>query len=316
MRGARAKGRFSGQRSISRSVAARDHLRVALDRLAVEGRQQQLALAHVALADRGEDRAGAEDRPQRRLAGQRGRQLGLGGEERADVVGMAGDHGAARHRGPHAEGLAEAAAGAEDVLDLALVEAQHLGGAGQRDDRRLAAAPRARPASIGPAGEGGASPTRSGKAGCRGGGRSATAAHARHCHRDRCNGHDFRVRCVTLYSATDAARQADEDHRHGRAGELGERDADAPDRGRRRRLPPQLLPRRPRPPRAHGRGDPRRRRAGRARGRGARRPAGAEAADRRAARRRRRAGDRHAREVDPAARSRATGRRSRSPGRA
>ena len=66
----------------------------------------------------------------------------------------------------------------------------------------------------------------------------------------------------------------------------------------------------------HDRGDPRRRRAGRARGRGARRPAGAEAADRRAARRRRRAGDRNARDPDPDAQSRGTARRSRSPGRA
>ncbi len=53
------------------------------------------------------------------------------------MVGVAGDDGAARQRGAHAEDLADAALGAEDVLDLALGEAQHLRRAGQRDDRRL-----------------------------------------------------------------------------------------------------------------------------------------------------------------------------------
>ena len=166
MRGASANGRPTGQRSISRSVAVGDHLRVALDRLAVEGRQQQLALAHVARADRGQHRVRADDRPQRRLAGQRRRLLGLGREERAHVVGVAGDRpGPPGSSAAHAEDLAEPAPGAEDELDLALVEAQHLqprgaactdgGGSG----RRVASA-----ASIGPAGDGGASPTRPGTA--------------------------------------------------------------------------------------------------------------------------------------------------------
>ena len=50
-----------------------DHLHVALDRLAVERGQQQLALAHVTLADGGEHGVRPEDRPQRRFTGQRGR---------------------------------------------------------------------------------------------------------------------------------------------------------------------------------------------------------------------------------------------------
>jgi hypothetical protein len=91
----------------------------------------------MARADRGEDRFGAEDRLQRRLAGQRWRLLGLGGEERADVVGVAGDHRSARHRGAHSEDLAEATLGPEDVLDLALGEAHHLCHPGQGHDRGL-----------------------------------------------------------------------------------------------------------------------------------------------------------------------------------
>ena len=77
-----------------------DHLLVARDRLAVERRQQQLALAQVARADRGQHRVGADDRPQRRLAGQRRRLVGLGGEERLHVIGMRGDHRARRARCP------------------------------------------------------------------------------------------------------------------------------------------------------------------------------------------------------------------------
>ena len=68
-----------------------DHLHVALHRLAVKRRQQQLALAQVARADRGEHRVRAQDRPQRRLAGQRRRIRGIGRQQRADVVGVAGD---------------------------------------------------------------------------------------------------------------------------------------------------------------------------------------------------------------------------------
>jgi hypothetical protein len=114
----------------------RDQLRVALDRLAVEGRQQQLALAQVARAGRGQDRVGTDDRPQRRLAGQRGVQLRARGEQRADMVGMAGDHRAAGDRAAHPEDLAELATGAEDELDLTLAEAQGLGQARQRDPGR------------------------------------------------------------------------------------------------------------------------------------------------------------------------------------
>ena len=48
IRGASANASPTGQRSISWSATVGDHLHVALDRLAVERRQQQLALAHVA----------------------------------------------------------------------------------------------------------------------------------------------------------------------------------------------------------------------------------------------------------------------------
>ncbi len=68
-----------------------DHRHVALDGLAVKRRQQELALAHVARADRGEHRVGPEDRAQRRLAGERGRIGGVGLEQRAQMVGVAGD---------------------------------------------------------------------------------------------------------------------------------------------------------------------------------------------------------------------------------
>ena len=175
------------------------------------------------------------------------------------------------------------------------------------DRRRLAAGRPPRSGSIGPAGEGGASPTRS-FAGCSSGRGSGVRRRA----------HEISVTQIDviikhcLYSHVTHARQADQDHRHGRPRELGRRGPGAADRGRRRRLPPQLLPRRPRAPRAHDRVDPRGGERVGPRGRCARRPAGAEAADRRAARRRRRAGDRHAREADPAG---GRGRRGDDPGR-
>ena len=114
----------------------RDRTRVALDRLAVKVGEEQLALPHVPGAERGQDRVRADDRRQRRLRRQRRRHLGVGGEERADVIRVADDHQAARHRGPHPEGLAEAPPGAEDELDLALVEAEDLGRGVDLDDRR------------------------------------------------------------------------------------------------------------------------------------------------------------------------------------
>jgi hypothetical protein len=87
-----------------------DHLGVVGHRVPVEGRQQQLALAHVPLAERGEGRVGADDRPQRRLAGDRRREVLLG-EQRLDVVGVV-DHGDRL--------LADERAEAEDVAVLAL----------------------------------------------------------------------------------------------------------------------------------------------------------------------------------------------------
>ena len=136
MRGASAKGSFSGQRVDLALGRLGDRLRVALDRLAVEGRQEQLALAHVALAERGEDRVRAEDRPQRRLGGERGRFVGLRREQRADVVGEAGDDQRVRFRRAQREDVAELASGAEDELDLALVEAQQLQQRVDVDERR------------------------------------------------------------------------------------------------------------------------------------------------------------------------------------
>ena len=113
-----------------------DHLGVARDGVAVEGGQQQLALAHVALADRGERGVRPDDRPQRRLAGQRRRLLGLRGEQRAHVVRVAGDDGVAADDPVHPEDVAELAAGAEHELDLALAEAQDLERAREDDLRR------------------------------------------------------------------------------------------------------------------------------------------------------------------------------------
>ena len=254
---------------------------------------------------------GADDRPQRRLAGQRRRQLGLGGEERADVVGVAGDGDRVRGGAVHAEDLAELAAGAEDELDLALVEAQRLEQARQRDLRRGWRAGPARPARS--ARRGRAAPRRRAR---------RRGVHPARWRSSRRRGYRAPA---SLYSQPMQAnpRAASGVHVERRTKiiatvgpaswepatleQLIEAGADVfrlnfshagPDRQAR-----------------DDRRHPRRRRAGRARGRGARRPARAEAADRRAARRLRRAEDGHARDPDPARASRATARRSRSPGR-
>ena len=129
-------------------------------------------------------------------------------------------------RGAHAEDLADAAAGAEDVLDLALVEAQHLRARGAAARSAASASAAASAGSIGPAGEAGASPTRPGKAG---------SSVLRGTLGDACSPRTLsqrsvstlsratrrEVRSVTLYSHRMHARQAHEDHRHGRPGELG-----------------------------------------------------------------------------------------------
>jgi len=65
-----------------------DHPDVALDGLAVERRQQQLALAHVARASRGQHRVGPEDRPQWRFAGQRRGVGRFGLQQRLGMIGM------------------------------------------------------------------------------------------------------------------------------------------------------------------------------------------------------------------------------------
>ena len=93
MRGASANGSPIGQRSISRSAASAIISRVAL-RPPRRGTAAAAACAGAcgARPTRGEHRVRSDDRPQRRLAGQRGRLLRLGGEQRLDVVGVARDH--------------------------------------------------------------------------------------------------------------------------------------------------------------------------------------------------------------------------------
>ena len=116
----------TGQRSIDLSIASSIiEMYCAID-VAVEGREQQLALAQVARAARGEHRVLADDRAQRRLGGERRRDVGRGGEERFDVIGMAGDHRVARDDSVEAEDVAELPAALEHELGLALAEAQHL----------------------------------------------------------------------------------------------------------------------------------------------------------------------------------------------
>ena len=118
-----------------------DHLDVALHGLAVERRQQQLALAHVARADRGEHRVGPEDRPQRRLPGERRRIGGIGLEQRAQMVGVAGDDERLAARGhPNMPHVAVAPLGAEREGHRPTGEAQPLkrggrGGPGRHVDR-------------------------------------------------------------------------------------------------------------------------------------------------------------------------------------
>jgi hypothetical protein len=112
-----------------------DHLRVTLDCLAVEGRQQQLALAHVARADRRQHGVRPQDRPKRRLTSDRRRILRPGGEQRPDVVRVARDDVLVTV-GVHAPDLAQGAPSLEDELDLALVEAKDLHGPGKRHHRR------------------------------------------------------------------------------------------------------------------------------------------------------------------------------------
>jgi hypothetical protein len=113
-----------------------DRLWVAVDRLAVEGREQQLALAHVPLAKWREHRVRPDNRAQRRFAGERRRFVGLGREQRAHVVGKAGDDQVVGFGRAQREDVAQLAFGAEDELDLALVEMQKLEQRVDVDERR------------------------------------------------------------------------------------------------------------------------------------------------------------------------------------
>ena len=95
-----ANGSPTGQLSISRAGHLDDQLAVALDPLAVEGRQQQLALAHVRAVVEGQDRV----RPERRLEHGRVRLAGVedggvAGEERFDQAPAGRRRRCARSRG-------------------------------------------------------------------------------------------------------------------------------------------------------------------------------------------------------------------------
>ena len=107
-----------------------DQLAVALDPLAVEGRQQQLALAHVRLVVEGEDRV----RTQRRL--EHGR-VGLAGVEDR---GRAGEHGLDQvGPGDVDDPAEEGEADGEDVPMAALVvgeEAERVTGIANRLHKR------------------------------------------------------------------------------------------------------------------------------------------------------------------------------------
>lgn len=106
-----------------------NHLRVTLDRLTVERRQQQLALTQMTRPVRGQHRVWPHDRAQRRLSGQRGHQLGLGGKQGADMVGVTRQHDpAGNHHEANLEHVTELASRGEYELDLPLGEAQSLQG--------------------------------------------------------------------------------------------------------------------------------------------------------------------------------------------
>ena len=131
--------RHQGERTIQRPAVdlsfgrVGDHGGVPLDRLPVEGWQQQLALAHVFGPREREHRVRSHDRTQRRLARERRGERRVGGEERADVVRVAGDDVDLVINDPaKAEHLAQLTACAEHELDLPDVEAQRL-----RDPRQL-----------------------------------------------------------------------------------------------------------------------------------------------------------------------------------
>ncbi len=89
-----------------------DQLAVALHALAVEGRQQQLALGQVLLAVEQQHRLVAEHRPQHDVGLARAEQLGVGGEHRADVRGIGDEDPRALVGDPHGERRPEALAGA------------------------------------------------------------------------------------------------------------------------------------------------------------------------------------------------------------
>jgi hypothetical protein len=124
----RERERLADRPAVDLAVRRRlDHRRVARDRLAVELRQQHLALAHVRLAECGQRGVRPDDRPQRGFACQRRRLVRLGGEQRAHVVGMRRHHRRALdHQRPHAEDLAVPAARARDERRVPQAEAHGL----------------------------------------------------------------------------------------------------------------------------------------------------------------------------------------------
>ncbi len=135
--GASGNGSPSGQRVDLAFGGLGDHRGVALDRLAVEGGQEQLALAHVLGSEQRQDRVRPDDRAQRRLAGQGGRKRGIGREQGAGVIGMAADDDdVVVDHAAESEHLPQLAPGAEHELDLAHAQAQGLKCSRQGQRRR------------------------------------------------------------------------------------------------------------------------------------------------------------------------------------
>jgi hypothetical protein len=126
----RERERASGRPRVDLPVGRLDdHVGVAGHGLAVEGRQQQPALAHVTGAERGQHGVGSHHRAQWGLRGERRRLVGLGREERAHMVGVGGDHHEiAADRSAQLEHLAQLPPRSEHELGVADAEAQGLDG--------------------------------------------------------------------------------------------------------------------------------------------------------------------------------------------
>ena len=107
--------------------------------LAVEGRQQQLPLAHVTALVEQQDRVGADDRQQDRAALARVEHLRRGGEDRLDVLGPGHHHEGIDPEQVQGERLAVPRPALLQVRDRARLPAERLIGAGRRGPFREAA---------------------------------------------------------------------------------------------------------------------------------------------------------------------------------